>query len=131
MLQSLSRQLSSDIGQEQNEPNLHASGRQASRTPAAALGKHAGLHMAQCSDMSGCACARCQHACGQVTTKNLERVRKVKGRHQRLLMRVRAFREELQRFLEDDDDMIKLCLTRKRDLERALAASGDRPSPLL
>ena len=60
----------------------------------------------------------------QVSTKNLERVRKVKGRHQRLLMRVRTLREELQRFLEDDDDMIKMCLTRKRDMERALAASG-------
>ncbi|KAK9813533.1 hypothetical protein WJX73_005543 [Symbiochloris irregularis] len=59
-----------------------------------------------------------------VTTKVLEHVRKVKGRHQRLIMRVRALREELQRFLEDDEDMIKLCLSRKRDLERALASSG-------
>ena len=46
----------------------------------------------------------------------------MKGRHQRLLQRVRTLREELQRFLEDDDDMIKMCLTRKRDMERALAA---------
>lgn len=52
-------------------------------------------------------------------------MRKVKGRHQRLLMRVRTFREELQRFLEDDDDMTKMCLTRKHELERILAASGE------
>ena len=32
-------------------------------------------------------------------------------------------REELQRFLEDDDDMAKMCLTRKKELER-LASAG-------
>jgi len=53
----------------------------------------------------------------QVTTPNLERVRKVKTRHQRLYTRVQTIREELQRFLEDDDDMMKMCLTRKKELE--------------
>lgn len=52
-----------------------------------------------------------------MTTSNLERVRKVKTRHQRLFTRVQTFREELQRFLEDDDDMMKMCLTRKKELE--------------
>lgn len=60
----------------------------------------------------------------QVNTINLERVRKVKTRHQRLLTRVQTIREELQRFLEDDDDMAKLCLTRKQDLERAAGSTG-------
>jgi hypothetical protein len=58
----------------------------------------------------------------QVTTKNLERVRRVKTRHQRLLTRVTTVRGELERFLEDDDDMAKMCLTRRRDLEQQQVA---------
>ncbi|KAK9918718.1 hypothetical protein WJX75_006255 [Coccomyxa subellipsoidea] len=57
-----------------------------------------------------------------VSTANLERVRKVKTRHQRLYTRVVTVREELQRFLEDDDDMMKMCLTRKKELERLVSA---------
>ncbi len=54
----------------------------------------------------------------QVSTVNLERVRKVKTRHQRLLSRVTTVREELERFLEDDDDMAKMCLTRRREVSK-------------
>ena len=64
----------------------------------------------------------------QVTTTNLEKVRKQKTRHQRLFNRVQTVREELQRFLEDDDDMIKMCLTRKKELENP--TTGKRPSKL-
>ena len=69
----------------------------------------------------------------QVNTQNLERMRKVKTRHQRLYARVETVREELQRFLEDDDDMAKMCLTRKKEMERmvssgaGLAPSGGGP----
>ncbi len=56
----------------------------------------------------------------QVSTVNLERVRKVKTRHQRLLSRVTTVREELERFLEDDDDMAKMCLTRRREVPHRL-----------
>lgn len=59
-----------------------------------------------------------------MTTSNLERVRKVKTRHQRLYTRVQTIREELQRFLEDDDDMMKMCLTRKKELEMLLGSGG-------
>lgn len=63
----------------------------------------------------------CQHPiqnpCAQVSTANLERVRKVKTRHQRLMARVTTVREELERFLEDDDDMMKMCLTRRREVQ--------------
>jgi hypothetical protein len=59
-----------------------------------------------------------------VTTVNLERVRRVKTRHQRLHTRVVTVREELQRFLEDDDDMMKMCLTRKKELERMVSSHG-------
>ncbi len=65
----------------------------------------------------------CERSWLQVSTANLERVRKVKTRHQRLYTRVVTVREELQRFLEDDDDMMKMCLTRKKELER-LVSSG-------
>ena len=54
-----------------------------------------------------------QGARAQVSPTNLERVRKVKTRHQRLLARATTMREELERFLEDDDDMAKMCLTRR------------------
>ena len=46
-------------------------------------------------------------------------MRRVKTRHQRLSTRVETVRDELQRFLEDDDDMIKMCLTRKQALLRS------------
>lgn len=46
----------------------------------------------------------------------------MKTRHQRLYTRVVTVREELQRFLEDDDDMMKMCLTRKKELERLVSA---------
>ncbi|DBA74020.1 TPA: hypothetical protein ACH3X1_010841 [Trebouxia sp. C0004] len=49
------------------------------------------------------------------STANLERVRKMKTRHQRLQTRVTTVREELQSFLEDDDDMMKMCLTHKKE----------------
>ena len=52
-----------------------------------------------------------------MNTHNLERVRKVKTRHQRLQMRVTTVREDIESFLQDDDDMMKLCLTRKKELE--------------
>jgi len=53
-----------------------------------------------------------------VTTLNLERVRKIKTRHQRLLTRVQSLREELQGFLDDDADMFRMCLTRRAEAER-------------
>ena len=58
----------------------------------------------------------------QVNTTNLERMRKVKTRHQRLYARAETVREELQRFLEDDDDMAKMCLTRKKEMERMVSS---------
>lgn len=66
----------------------------------------------------------------QVNTVNLERVRRVKTRHQRLQTRIVTVREELQRFLEDDDDMMKMCLTRKKELERMLSAHGNTGAPI-
>ncbi len=44
----------------------------------------------------------------QVTSANLERVRKLKTRHQRLTVRCETLRDEVERFLHDDDDMLKM-----------------------
>lgn len=41
----------------------------------------------------------------------------VKTRHQRLMIRCETLRDELERFLHDDDDMAKMCLTRRKELE--------------
>jgi hypothetical protein len=65
-----------------------------------------------------------------VNSANLELTRKVKTRHQRLTLRTEALRDELQRFLQDDDDMADMCLTRRKELDEATKAvmtgsSGD------
>ena len=57
-----------------------------------------------------------------MSTGNLERVRKVKTRHQRLTIRCETLREELERFLHDDDDMRKMCLSRRKELEEQYRA---------
>ena len=75
------------------------------------------LHLCTCGGLlTLCAveCALLPRA--QVSTANLERVRKVKTRHQRLMARVATVREELERFLEDDDDMMKMCLSRRKEV---------------
>lgn len=69
----------------------------------------------------------------QTSTANLERVRKMKTRHQRLQTRVTTVREELQSFLEDDDDMMKMCLTHKKEQEQnqaELQRAGGQPLSL-
>jgi hypothetical protein len=58
-----------------------------------------------------------------VNSANLERTRKVKTRHQRLTLRTEALRDELQRFLQDDDDMADMCLTRRKELDEATKAA--------
>lgn len=66
------------------------------------------------------------HAGPQVRPDTLETVRKLKTRHQRLLRQVTTVRDELESFLKDDDDMAKMCLTRKQEQEQGLAPPGAR-----
>ncbi len=78
--------------------------------------------------------------CGarQVSTANLERVRRIKNRLVRLTTRVETLREVLEKILDDDSDMHQMNLTaRAMDLlerqARALAAGSVRrmrPAPL-
>lgn len=67
-----------------------------------------------------------------VSSANLERVRKVKTRLQRLTLRCEAVRDELQRFLQDDEDMGRMCLSRRKEAEEEMAraaSSGDVDGP--
>ena len=57
--------------------------------------------------------------CGglQVSTHNLERVRRIKSRMVRLTTRVETIREFLEKFLDDDSDMHDMNLTaRQQDM---------------
>jgi len=47
---------------------------------------------------------------------NLERLRVVKDKQSRLEYRLEGVREELQRFLDDDEDMVKMVLSRQHPL---------------
>ena len=48
----------------------------------------------------------------------------MKTRHQRLQTRVVTVREELQSFLEDDDDMLKMCLTHRLEQDQIQQQQG-------
>ncbi len=63
----------------------------------------------------------------KVTSLNLERVKRVKGRMTRVTGRVAAVREEIQRFLDDDSDMRDMYLTRKAVAAAAMAAPSHYP----
>ena len=60
-----------------------------------------------------CAVLRCTVCHLQISTTNLERVRRVKTRMVRLTTRVETLREVLEKFLDDDSDMKDLNLTAK------------------
>lgn len=53
----------------------------------------------------------CESLLKKVTTSTLEILRRLKTRHQRLLSTVATLRTELESFLQDDDDITKMCLT--------------------
>ncbi|KIZ02442.1 hypothetical protein MNEG_5514 [Monoraphidium neglectum] len=67
-------------------------------------------------------------------TINLERVRKIKTQHQRLSGRVTGLREVLERYMEDDQDMYRMCLTKRRETDVEPTGSDNtlmisRPNP--
>ncbi|XP_016741548.1 magnesium transporter MRS2-2 isoform X1 [Gossypium hirsutum] len=53
------------------------------------------------------------YLCGQISSRNLDRVRKLKSAMTRLTNRVQKVRDELEQLLDDDDDMTDLYLSRK------------------
>lgn len=62
-----------------------------------------------------------------VNPTNLERVRKVKTRLQRTTVRCEGVRDELERFLQDDEDMDKMCLTRRKEIEEEAIRVTSQP----
>lgn len=54
-----------------------------------------------------------QHVYTQVTTHNLERVRRIKSRMVRLKTRGETIKEVLEKYLDDDSDMKDMNLTAK------------------
>ncbi|KAL6338623.1 hypothetical protein AAG906_021338 [Vitis piasezkii] len=64
----------------------------------------------------------------QISSRNLDRVRKLKSAMTRLTNRVQKVRDELEQLLDDDDDMADLYLSRK--LTRASSSSSGSGAPL-
>ncbi|XP_024366415.1 magnesium transporter MRS2-I isoform X2 [Physcomitrium patens] len=65
----------------------------------------------------------------KISSRNLDRVRKLKSSMTRLNARVQKVRDELEQLLDDDDDMADLFLTRKRgDGSSSPTGSSDAPT---
>ena len=60
----------------------------------------------------------------KISSRNLDRVRKLKSAMTRLTARVQKVRDELEQLLDDDDDMADLYLTRKAGSASPVSASG-------
>lgn len=80
----------------------------------------------QASDIEGLSMPALDALMKSVSPVNLERVRKVKTRLQRLSLRCEALRDELQRFLQDDDDMDRMCLSHRRELEEEMVRAASQ-----
>ncbi|GFP95868.1 magnesium transporter mrs2-i [Phtheirospermum japonicum] len=60
----------------------------------------------------------------KISSRNLDRVRKLKSQMTRLTARVQKVRDELEQLLDDDDDMADLYLSRKISSASPLSGSG-------
>lgn len=60
----------------------------------------------------------------QISSRNLDRVRKMKSSMTRLTNRVQKVRDEIEQLLDDDDDMADLYLSRKAASSYSSSASG-------
>lgn len=81
----------------------------------------------QASDIEGVIMPAMDAVVKAVNPTNLERVRKVKTRLQRTTVRCEAIRDELERFLQDDEDMDKMCLTRRKEIEEEAIRVSSQP----
>ncbi|KAL0368361.1 UNVERIFIED_CONTAM: Magnesium transporter MRS2-I [Sesamum calycinum] len=69
-------------------------------------------------------------ATGQISSSNLDRIRKLKNQLTKLTARVQRIRDELEQILDNHDHMVNLCLSRK--LVRTSPESGfDAANPAL
>ncbi|XP_051120855.1 magnesium transporter MRS2-I-like [Andrographis paniculata] len=60
----------------------------------------------------------------KISSRNLDRVRKLKSQMTRLTARVQKVRDELEQLLDDDDDMADLYLSRKLASASPVSSSG-------
>ncbi|KAL0539754.1 hypothetical protein IC582_023970 [Cucumis melo] len=60
----------------------------------------------------------------KISSRNLDRVRKLKSAMTRLTARVQKVRDELEQLLDDDDDMTDLYLSRKMSSSSPVSGSG-------
>ncbi|XP_075477295.1 magnesium transporter MRS2-I-like isoform X1 [Primulina tabacum] len=60
----------------------------------------------------------------KISSRNLDRVRKLKSQMTRLTARVQKVRDELEQLLDDDDDMADLYLSRKLAVASPVSGSG-------
>ncbi|XP_040868520.1 magnesium transporter MRS2-I isoform X3 [Glycine max] len=63
----------------------------------------------------------------KISSRNLDRVRKLKCAMTRLTIRVQKIRDELENLLDDDDDMADLYLSRKLAASSSPTSSSDAP----
>ncbi|XP_020228878.1 magnesium transporter MRS2-I isoform X1 [Cajanus cajan] len=63
----------------------------------------------------------------KISSRNLDRVRKLKCAMTRLTNRVQKIRDELENLLDDDDDMADLYLSRKLSVSPSPSSSSDAP----
>ncbi|WJX32591.1 hypothetical protein P8452_20896 [Trifolium repens] len=91
------------------------------------LRKNGGAHgVVVYSDVSGSSQSTSTGDCFQfqISSRNLDRVRKLKSAMTRLTARVQKVRDELEQLLDDDDDMADLYLSRKAGSASPVSGSG-------
>ncbi|KAF7818392.1 magnesium transporter MRS2-I-like isoform X1 [Senna tora] len=67
----------------------------------------------------------------KISSRNLDRVRKLKSAMTRLTNRVQKIRDELENLLDDDDDMADLYLSRKLAVWSSPTSGSDAPNWIL
>ncbi|KVI03292.1 Magnesium transporter MRS2/LPE10 [Cynara cardunculus var. scolymus] len=82
------------------------------------------FHAARATELETDAYPALDELTSKISSRNLDRVRKLKSSMTRLTARVQKVRDELERLLDDDDDMADLYLSRKLSSASPVSDSG-------
>ncbi|KAF5791442.1 putative Mg2+ transporter protein, CorA-like/Zinc transport protein ZntB [Helianthus annuus] len=82
------------------------------------------FHAARTTELETDAYPALDELTSKISSRNLDRVRKLKSAMTRLTARVQKVRDELERLLDDDDDMADLYLSRKLSSGSPVSGSG-------
>ncbi|XP_076886197.1 magnesium transporter MRS2-I-like [Bidens hawaiensis] len=82
------------------------------------------FHAARTTELETDAYPALDELTSKISSRNLDRVRKLKSAMTRLTARVQKVRDELERLLDDDDDMADLYLSRKLSSASPVSGSG-------